>query len=175
MKRAATLAGAIALLLGCTAETGSPSDTEPLPTEDQAGRRITGDLEAAYRLESTANDPRIENRRWRLVELNGRQVEPPSDRDGAYFELDGTASRVTGNASCNRFFGTYELLAGDRIRFGSDIGVTRMACPELEQEREFLDMLGRVDSYSLGESGLSLNRARMAPLARFREAPSGSD
>jgi heat shock protein HslJ len=143
---------------------------------DRSGQRITGNLAAAYRLEKTVNDPRIENRRWQLIELNGRRIEPPSDRDGAYFELDATEARVAGNASCNRFFGTYELTAGDRIRFGSDIGSTMMACPELEQEREFLDMLGRVDNYSLGEGGLSLNRARMAPLARFREAPlSGRD
>lgn len=136
---------------------------------DQDGQRITGNLAAAYRLEKVVNDPRIENRRWQLIELNGRPIEPPSDREGAYFELDATESRVTGNASCNRFFGTYELERGDRIRFGSDMGSTMMACPELEQEREFLDMLGRVDNYTLGDGRLSLNRARMAPLARFRE------
>ena len=136
---------------------------------DQNGQRITGNLAAAYRLEKIVNDPRIENRRWQLIELAGRTIEPPGDREGAYFELDGAESRVTGNASCNRFFGTYELASGDRIRFGSDMGSTMMACPELEQEREFLDMLGRVDNYALGEGGLSLNRARMAPLARFRE------
>ena len=136
---------------------------------DRSGRRITGNLAAAYRLEKTVNDPRIENRRWQLVELNGRPIEPPTDRDGAYFELDAAEARVTGNASCNRFFGTYELMTGSRIRFGSDIGSTMMACPELEQGREFLDMLRRVDNYSVGDAGLSLNRARMAPLARFRE------
>lgn len=136
---------------------------------DRSGQRITGDLAAAYRLEKFVNDPRIENRRWQLVELNGRGIEPPNDRDGVHFELDSTESRVTGNASCNRFFGTYELMAGDRIRFGTDIGATRMACPELEQEREFLEMLGQVDAYSLGEEGLSLIGPGAAPLARFRE------
>jgi copper homeostasis protein (lipoprotein) len=45
-----------------------------------------------------------------------------------------------------------------------------MACPELAQEREFLEMLPRVDNYTLGDGALSLNRARMAPLARFRAA-----
>lgn len=157
MKRATLLAAAILLaaLLGCAARTGPKSGAGPLPIGEN----------------SRTSDPRIENRRWELIELNGRQIEPPSDRAGAYLRLDATESRVTGNASCNRFFGTYELLAGDRIRFGPDIGSTKMACPELEQEREFLDTLGRVDNYSVGEGGLSLNRARMAPLARFREAP----
>jgi copper homeostasis protein (lipoprotein) len=137
---------------------------------DRNGERIAGDLAAAYRLQKIVSDPSIENRRWQLIELGGRAVEPPDGREGAYLELDAAESRVTGNASCNRFFGTYELHAGGRLRFGSEMGSTMMACAELEQEREFLEMLGRVDSYSLGDGMLSLNRARMAPLARFREA-----
>ena len=37
---------------------------------DQSGQRITGNRAAAYRLEKNVNDPRIENRRWQLTELN---------------------------------------------------------------------------------------------------------
>jgi copper homeostasis protein (lipoprotein) len=137
---------------------------------DRDGERITGDLAAAYRLEKIVSDPLVENRRWQLVELRGRAVEPPASRDGAYLELSGGDSRVTGNASCNRFFGTYELHTGGRLRFGPDMGSTMMACPDLEREREFLAMLSDVDNYTLGDGVLSLSRARMAPLARFREA-----
>lgn len=135
---------------------------------DRNGQRISGDLATAYELQKTLSDPRIEGRRWRLVELNGRAVEPPANREAAYFELDATQARVTGNASCNRFFGTYELTAGNRLRFGPNLGSTMMACPELERERAFLDVLARVDNYSIADGTLSLNRARMAPLARFR-------
>jgi copper homeostasis protein (lipoprotein) len=150
---------------------------------DREGQRITGDLAAAYRLEQLVNDPRIENRRWLLIELNGRPIEPSVDREAPYLELDSAESRVSGNASCNRFFGTYELNAGERLRFGDRMGSTMMACPDLDREREFLDALTRVDNYTLGEGVLSLNRARMAPLARFstdgpapwRSGPDGSD
>ena len=135
---------------------------------DRNGQRITGDLAAQYRLEKTVNDASIENRRWQLVELNGQPVPTPEGREGAFFELDGAASRVTGNASCNRFFGTYDLTSGNRIRFGPNLASTLMACPDLERERAFLDALARVDNYAIGEGTLSLNRARMAPLARFR-------
>lgn len=137
---------------------------------DRDGQRITGDLAAAYRLEKTVNDPLVENTRWRLVELNGRAIQQTSSRESPYFELDASQARVTGNAWCNRFFGTYELTAGNRVRFGPNIGSTMRACPDLEREREFLDMLARVDNYSIGDGTLSLNRARMAPLARFRSA-----
>lgn len=140
---------------------------------DRNGQRIGGDLAAAYRLEQTVRDPRIEGRRWRLIELGGRPVEPPAAGEGAYLELDGATSRVVGNASCNRIVGTYDLHAGGRLRFGADIAATLMACPELARERELLDALARVDNYTIGDGVLSLNRARMAPLARFREAGGG--
>ncbi len=138
---------------------------------DSEGERIPGSLAAAYRLEKTVTDPRIENRRWRLIELNGRVIEPPADGEGVYFELDPVQSRIAGNAPCNRFFGTYELLAGDRVQLGPDIGATRMACPELAHESEFFEALALVDNYTLGDDGiLSLHRARTAPRARFRAA-----
>ena len=46
-----------------------------------------------------------------------------------------------------------------------------MACPDMTVEQDFLEMLETVDSYAIGSDGtLSLNRARMAPLARFKLA-----
>jgi len=135
---------------------------------DRNGQRITGERADLYRLEQVVNDARIENRRWRLIELNGRAVEPPAEREGVYFELDGAQARVTGNASCNRFSGTYALTAGGRLQFDPNLITTRMACDAIELEREVLEVLPRVDNYTLADGVLSLNRARMAPLARFR-------
>jgi copper homeostasis protein (lipoprotein) len=135
---------------------------------DRDGQRITPDRSSLYRLEKIVSDARIENRRWQLVELNGQPVQPAQGREGALLELEGAQSRVTGNASCNRFFGTYDLTAGNRLRFAPNLASTMMACPELERERAFLDVLARVDNYAIADGVLSLNRARMAPLARFR-------
>ena len=135
---------------------------------DRDGQRITGDQAAAYRLAKIVNDPNIENRRWQLVELNGRPVPPIPEREGAFLELDSSQGRVTGNASCNRFFGNYDLTANNRLQFAPNIGRTLMACAELDREGEFLDALTRVDNYTIADGMLSLNRARMAPLARFR-------
>lgn len=167
MTRVAMICGAIlfAAFTGCAAPDAPQAGLEPLPTGDSSRTSLD---------RAGVNDPQIENRRWQLIELNGRPIAPPTGREGVYFELDATDMRVTGQASCNRFFGTYELQAGQRIQFGSEMRATLMACPELEQEREFFDTLRRVDNYSLGEGGLSLNRARMAPLARFREVPAES-
>ena len=43
-----------------------------------------------------------------------------------------------------------------------------MACPDRrETEAAFMDMLRSIDNFSISDETLSLNRARMAPLARF--------
>ena len=44
-----------------------------------------------------------------------------------------------GNGGCNNFFGTYDL-NGTRLKVGP-IASTKRACPELDQEREFLTAL----------------------------------
>lgn len=48
------------------------------------------------------------------------------------------------------------------------MAVTMMACPDMRIERMFLEVLQVADNYSLsGDGQLSLNKARMAPLAQF--------
>jgi heat shock protein HslJ len=117
----------------------------------------------------TIGDSGLENRRWLLVELNATPVATLPDSEPVYLELDSALSRVTGNASCNRFFGTYELSDGNRLQFGPDIGATRRACAQLDVERDFLAMLAGVDAYTLAGDVLELQHGG-APVARFRAA-----
>lgn len=105
--------------------------------------------------------------RWQLVELMGDPVEAGTGERAPFLELNGEEGRAYGFAGCNRFSGGYELdPATGRLSF-SQMASTMMACPDMETETAFLEMLDRVDNFSLGEQGLTLNRARMAPLARF--------
>lgn len=138
---------------------------------DRDGSRVAGDLADRYVLDKAARDPRIEDRRWVLVEVMGQAVIPSGERREAFIELDGESGRLGGNGSCNGFFGTYVLEAGQRIRFG-DIGATMMACADMTVEDALLEALGRVDNYSIDGDRLSLNRARMAPLLTFEAAAS---
>jgi heat shock protein HslJ len=62
--------------------------------------------------------------------------------------------------------GSYELSEGSRISF-SQFASTMMACPDADFEPEFLKVFGDADNFSLKGDTLSLNKARMAPLARF--------
>lgn len=129
------------------------------------GKPIMSDLASKYILKKETN-PIIE-KYWKLVELNGRPIAAPEEgQREAYLILKSINSQVTGNGGCNGFGGNYELLPGNRIRF-SQILSTMMACPNLNDEKELFEVLQTVDNYSYSNDTMTLNRAKMAPLARF--------
>ena len=134
---------------------------------DRAGLRIEGDLAAMYQLTKTVNDPAIEDRKWLLVELFGEPIILAAGGSEAFIQFDSGEGLATGNSSCNNFFGPYLLKAGKRIHFSPKMGMTMRACPEMESESTFMSVLRQADNYAIADGILSLNRARMAPLARF--------
>lgn len=136
---------------------------------DQEGNRITGDLANMYRLEKNPTDFRLEDKKWVLIELNGKPFEKKEDQKEGFIEFNMETGMFSGNNTCNNFFGSYELLEGDRIKFGP-AGSTLMACPDMETENAFMEVLKTADNYSVLDGTLSLNRAKMAPLARFNLA-----
>lgn len=107
-------------------------------------------------------------KKWRLIELNGQAIADMAERPTKipFIQFD-AKRRVSGNSSCNQFFGTYELNPNDRISF-SPMGMTRMAClHDTNMEADLMQVLSSVDSYVLRNDTLIFNRARMAPLARW--------
>jgi len=109
----------------------------------------------------------LTNKRWQLVEIMGRPVTYSSeDNRIAYiqFRADGT---VSGSLSCNTFTGNYtanpEIL---QIRFSNLVNTLKM-CLDMEIENELSKVLQNADNYNVNGDKLTLNRARMAPLARF--------
>lgn len=107
-------------------------------------------------------------KKWQLIELNGQAIAAMAERPAKipFIQFD-AKRRVSGNSSCNQFFGTYELSPNDRITF-SPMGMTRMAClHDTNIESELMQVLSSADSYVLRNDTLVFNRARMAPLARW--------
>jgi heat shock protein HslJ len=135
---------------------------------DNDGNVITGELSEAYRLEkSSVADSLFEGKRWNLIELKGKPIVVEENGKIAFMEFHTHESRIVGNTGCNNFFGQYQLLDMNRIRFGK-IGATLMACPDLTTEESLLIALEDADNYSISDGVLSLNKAKMAPLARFK-------
>jgi heat shock protein HslJ/uncharacterized lipoprotein NlpE involved in copper resistance len=132
------------------------------------GSRVTGPLAENYvlsRVEDSMGGDSVAGKRWRLVELNGRPVQK-LERE-PYFVL-GAEGRVSGFGGCNVFTGTYELDEPKlRIRFGK-LASTMLACERgMDVEKAFHQAMERADNFSRSGERLTLNRARMAPLAGF--------
>ena len=70
-----------------------------------------------------------------------------------FIQFNEAEHRVNGRGGCNRFFGNYEM-ESSRLKF-SPMGATRMACPDLQTETEFFQMLDGVDGYSIKDNKLS--------------------
>lgn len=128
------------------------------------GSRVTGPLADHYVL--TKMSDTITEKYWKLVELRGQPVSGLEKEPHLILKTEG--SRVTGFGGCNNFSGTYTLdEAKLRISFGQMVSTLKACASGMEVEREFNAVLGQVDNYSVNGDHLTLNRARMAPLARF--------
>ncbi|WP_290610404.1 META domain-containing protein [Arsukibacterium sp. UBA3155] len=139
---------------------------------DQQGQRIGGELAAQYWLDKQQDEPDDSAPavaagltiagKWQLIELMQQSV---ADDNQVFLQFD-PAGRVSGYTGCNNLTGSYKLQDA-MLSFGP-LATTRKACREDTLEPQFLEVLAKVDNISIAGEVLSLNRARMAPLARFR-------
>jgi len=106
----------------------------------------------------------ITGRHWHLVELSGNAIEATSAF--IFFDEDGT---VHGNLGCNTFSGSFVQQSGNRISFSQLVNTQMLCFQGMEIEAEMARILHEADNYNLTETQFVLNRARMAPLARFEE------
>jgi heat shock protein HslJ len=111
--------------------------------------------------------PELTGTYWKLIELMGKPYKGPSATGKEmYITLSADSSTVQGHGGCNSFRGKYELKEGELIRF-SGLASTMMACPDLDNESTFMKAIESADNYIITGNSLQLNKARMAPLARF--------
>ncbi len=100
----------------------------------------------------------LEGNTWTLTSfIAGEDVQSPlvNTTITAYFE-DGN---ITGNAGCNSYFGGYTV-DGNEINISKALGTTMMYCePEevMQQEYQYLEMLGNVTTYTIEENQLTLS------------------
>lgn len=99
---------------------------------------------------------RLEGTEWKLVELAGASDAAfAADNDTFNFTLAAEEHSLYGAGACNRFFGNYSVGDGDRLKL-EPMGMTRMACPDMELEDRFVRMLYKVDRYSIEGDRLTL-------------------
>lgn len=109
----------------------------------------------------------ITGKKWKLTELNGKPIELKNSKNNPYFKLNMDGMRYEGHAGCNGLGGTFEIKPDVmRIKFNQGMS-TMMACEDLDIENQFTKAILAADNYSVNGNTLTLNKARMAPLAKF--------
>lgn len=121
---------------------------------------------------SAKNSFQIDSTQWVLVELKNKPVA----QSRAFIEFNAAENRITGNAGCNRMFGTAEMADKNRIKF-SDIGTTKMFCGQpnvMKLEKDFIDYLGQTTRYKQAGKSLSLYAGNRL-LLKFKAKESSND
>lgn len=112
-------------------------------------------------------DRSLMSTQWNLVELNGKKISKKYAKK-PFLTIDKRENRVSGNAGCNSFGGSVETTSAGKIKF-DQIFATKMMCIDaMEVEDAFLEVLSKVDNYSIKGDTLSLNIAHKASSARFK-------
>lgn len=103
---------------------------------------------------SGGNPKDLVGKSWKLTSMAGIPAEVIVAEDAFVMEFNGEEKSFAGRTNCNRFFGHYEL-KGRELDF-DNMGMTRMACPDMIYEDIFVKMLDDVDRYKLKGSELTL-------------------
>jgi heat shock protein HslJ len=109
----------------------------------------------------------LSGKRWELVEIGGKRVYGSK----AFLEIASSQTRFSGNAGCNRMFGSVTL-SGRNISFGN-VGTTRMFCNEngaMKLEADFTRALERVTRFEKSGNNLSFF-ARNRLVLKFKGTP----
>lgn len=115
----------------------------------------------------------LEGTSWKLSSMESIPASAISAEEDAFtLMFNATDTLVAGRTNCNRFFGPYRL-NGKSLTFG-DLGMTRMACPDLQYESAFVEMLDRVDGFEIKGSDLKLLEGDQV-LAEFQGTPAAAE
>ena len=105
---------------------------------------------------SFLSDKRLSGK-WELQKFNGKEVTDDGFKGGLPFiQLDIEKMHISGNSGCNNFNGKISFVGHD-ILVDKNMMSTRMACPILDFESEFLKTLTLSSlKYSLNNDTLKL-------------------
>lgn len=117
---------------------------------------------------SSRNMVKLTGVKWVLENLEGKPLQMKENGNKVYIHFNDAEKRADGMAGCNRFFGAYEL-DGKTLKF-SQMGATRMTCPDMNIETAFFKMLENTDRFEIKERRLLLMHGNQV-LAEFKEEP----
>ena len=135
--------------------------------KSRSGKKDAATSSTKQAIENPAEVKSPVGKHWKLVELRGVKVEYVNGQSREmYMTLKEGDNILIGHGGCNTFSGKYSLKGPVSISFHEIIS-TEMACPNMNNEAAFLQVLQTADNYALNGDTLFLHKAKMAPLARF--------
>jgi len=114
---------------------------------------------------ASGRTPALSGTKWQLVGISGKTVSTK-----AFVEFNEQLTRVSGNAGCNRMFGTVDT-KGRQITFGA-IATTKMACGDENANRvesQILNAIPRINRLRQYGSRLELSNGNRV-LLKFKAA-----
>lgn len=108
----------------------------------------------------------LQETHWSLIEIMGKRIPASDVNKEIYIVLRKEQNKVEGNGGCNAIAGSYTLGKKNQIAFSQMVS-TKMMCPSIKYEDEFLKSLASADHYYLNADTLVLTHGKLLPLAKF--------
>ena len=124
---------------------------------NNAGKQQAAEQTAEVQaIETTAPIADLFDKEWKLKMLNGEPIVVDTTfKKEPLLVFDKESNRVSGNGGCNGFGSNFELKGDGEITL-SDIAATQMACPNLDLEGRFFEVLRAVKGYRIEGNTLTL-------------------
>ncbi|MCF6132562.1 META domain-containing protein [Flavobacterium wongokense] len=138
------------------------TDTAVVPTEPSTDKDAKSDVKLPNKISTTEKvipgekgKYSLAETKWGLVELNGKPVKAKTGRD-YFINFDSKTGTFKAYAGCNRISGNYFMKDEGKLGFTNIIS-TRMACSDMEDERNFYNNLQKTDNYMIEDGGKMLH------------------
>lgn len=122
---------------------------------------------AATNKETTMQSDNISNKKWELIELFGKEVSTNDNQKRPVLQFNKAENSFHSTTDCNGFFGEFKAEENGKIAF-SKVASTMMACTTMALQDGLSKVYQEADNYTVNNGVLSLNKGRVAPLARFK-------
>ena len=134
---------------------------------DDKGKQVKGSL-AKFMILSKIGDQRIEDKRLKLISLNGKVIRKSAN--AYYIILHSKEGSAESKVGCNQLQNPYIITANGRLDFKQGIS-TLMACPDMQIEEAFIANLLNTHHYHLEKNILSFYSKEQQALASFLLMP----
>ena len=130
------------------------------------GTKIDGTLARFYIL--TKDNYALLNKKWNLVELNGKKFDAnQTTKKEGFIMFNSAENRYVASAGCNTMSGSFKVDSFNHLELGQGMS-TMMACENMEIEQKLGQVLQTADTFSIVGDELHLFKGRMRAMAIFK-------